>query len=279
MATDVMDCPLCGSPSLNFRLYVSHLRLVHAKDQCFNIMCGVDACREVFRTFSAFNSHVYRHHRNRFGTGVDDSVATAAEQRPAPSLVMPMEAFLSDTEQHCALAGDSDDELGSSPVVEKPDTNCQYLQAVTSAKFLLKLREGHQVSQVAIADVTTGCKTLCKQAVDMLKQGIETSLAKAGINIESIPGLTDVLNCDPDPFVCVDTNYRFEKFCVENLGCLVSHVHTYMYTCMHACTHTRSCTHNFILLGVYVIWARVCACMHSSEINTLLIGIACMVSN
>ena len=66
----------------------------------------------------------------------------------------------------------------------------------------------------------------------MLKQGIETSLANVGINFESIPGLTDVLNCKPDLFVCVDTNYHFVKFCVENLGCLVSHVHTYMY--MHA---------------------------------------------
>ena len=203
---------------------MSHLRLVHAKDPSFNIMCGVDACREVFKAFSAFNSHVYRHHRNAFET---DSVATATEQRPVSPLVI--EEFLSETEQH-THAGERDNEhagIGcNSPVVERPETeSSQYLQAVTSAKFLLKLREERQVSQVAIADVKTGCKTFCKHSVDKLKRDIERTLTNAGINPETIPGLTDVLNYDPDPFVCVDTNYRFEKFCIENLGCLVSHVH------------------------------------------------------
>ena len=69
---------------------------------------------------------------------VDDSVATAAEQRPAPSLVMPMEEFLSDTEQHCALAGDSDDELGSSPMVEKPVNTYRQLRLLNFCSNLGK---------------------------------------------------------------------------------------------------------------------------------------------
>ena len=30
-------------------------------------MCGVTGCREVFRTFSAFNSHIYHNHRAEVG--------------------------------------------------------------------------------------------------------------------------------------------------------------------------------------------------------------------
>ena len=51
-------CPLCSSPSPTLKLYVSHLRVMHSKDPSFSILCGVGGCREVFRTFSAFNSHI-----------------------------------------------------------------------------------------------------------------------------------------------------------------------------------------------------------------------------
>lgn len=69
MATNKLQCQICGLVLLSLKLYVSHLRLVHAKDLNFNIMCGVSGCREVFRAFSAFNSHIYRHHREAIGIG------------------------------------------------------------------------------------------------------------------------------------------------------------------------------------------------------------------
>lgn len=60
-------CPFCGDISSMLKLYVSHLRVIHSKDANISVLCGVRGCREVFRTFSAFNSHVYRHHRSEVG--------------------------------------------------------------------------------------------------------------------------------------------------------------------------------------------------------------------
>ena len=74
MATAVLTCPLCESLSLTLKAYISHLRLVHAKDSSFRVMCGINGCREIFRAFSAFNSHVYRHHRTALGLGSDETV-------------------------------------------------------------------------------------------------------------------------------------------------------------------------------------------------------------
>lgn len=222
MATNALKCPLCESLSLSFKLYVSHLRVVHSKDPSFNIMCGVDGCREVFRAFSAFNSHVYRHHRAVVGVNVDQPpLESSQNQVPGPPFpadtVLEPEHDLMDNDQE----GDQVCLTGGSTVVRKADSH-EYLQTVTAAKFLLQLREGRQISQVAISDVTTGCKSLCKQAVDRVKEDVTAKLASAGINCDSVPGLVDVLNNDPDPFQCIDSNYRFEKFCVEHLGCLVS---------------------------------------------------------
>ena len=60
-------CPLCSVSSPTLRLHVSHLRVTHAKEDSFSLLCGVNDRREVFRTFSAYNSHIYRHHRTEVG--------------------------------------------------------------------------------------------------------------------------------------------------------------------------------------------------------------------
>ena len=67
MATLCYTCPLCSVLSPTLKLYVAHLRVTHAKEKTFSVLCGVSGCREVFRTFSAFNSHIYRHHRTEVG--------------------------------------------------------------------------------------------------------------------------------------------------------------------------------------------------------------------
>lgn len=221
MATNVLKCSLCGSLSLSFKQYVSHLRVVHGKDPLFNVMCGVDGCREVFRAFTAFNSHVYRHHR--VAVGLDPDVSGALDQEPAPSMQVETPVGLdheSEGEPHDGNDAEDTDVTATGSRVEV-ETSPKHLQMVTSAKFLLQLREGRQLTQVAIADVTAGCKTLCKQAVDRINDGIEAALKNAGICCESVPGLRDAMNSDPDPFKGVDTNYLFEKFCIEHLGCLV----------------------------------------------------------
>ena len=226
---NVLKCPLCESLSLSFKLYVSHLRLVHSKDSSFNILCGVDGCREVFRAFSAFNSHVYRHHPSVVGVGATEPqeltllTCGSSNQAPGPSFqeectsdMLGLESVTIDSAQ------DEDKDCSTCSAVQIADP-CElaHLKTVTAAKFLLQLREGRPVSQVAISDVLAGCKSLCKQAADEIKEGVGTTLASAGISCESIPGLTDVLDNDPDPFQSIDSNYLFEKFCIEHLGCLV----------------------------------------------------------
>ena len=61
------QCSLCQYFSPSLALHVSHLRLVHSRDPSFYLMCGIDSCLEEFRTFSSFNSHVYRCHRIALG--------------------------------------------------------------------------------------------------------------------------------------------------------------------------------------------------------------------
>ena len=228
MATVVLKCPLCDALSLDLRAYISHLRLVHSSDPSFDIMCGISDCREVFRAFAAFNSHVYRHHRSALGLDSDQSQSVEKVDESECSSILEAATtsdvtLLVDNETAAVMdnAGTSTDREGA---IQQVFATCadSILHTHTAAKLLLKLREGRQISQAAISDVINGCKTLCKQTADELKEGVRLSLASAGINIECVPGMSDVFAQDPDPFKGMDTTYLYEKFCIEHLGCLVS---------------------------------------------------------
>lgn len=88
-----------------------------------------------------------------------------------------------------------------------------------AAKFLLRLREGHKVSQVALMEVISTFNEMWGQACKSLKDTIKERLTQAKVDpqiVEDIP-----VSC---PFDGVDTIYLFEKFCVENFNCIVSYV-------------------------------------------------------
>ena len=91
MASPIIQCVLCGIPSPSLKLFVSHLRSVHGKDLNFNVMCNISECREVFRAFSAFNSHVYRHHC--VVVRLDKPVAVCDDAQSNDSCVVPIFFF------------------------------------------------------------------------------------------------------------------------------------------------------------------------------------------
>ena len=58
-------CPLCQTTRSTLPQWFSHLRSAHSSDPSFRVTCGVDGCKKTYIKFSALNTHVYRHHRDR----------------------------------------------------------------------------------------------------------------------------------------------------------------------------------------------------------------------
>lgn len=225
MASAIVQCVLCGIPSPSLKLYISHLRTVHGKDPNFNVMCNINECREVFRAFSAFNSHVYRHHRVAVGlekpaTVCDDAQAndSSVVDTDLPELgCLEMDSQnLICSEEHPAIELHK---VGGSP--STCTRSQQELLGHHAAVFLLNLREGHQVSQVAIRDVIAGCRRLYGQVFSDSSAHIQEILKNNHVNVDMIPGLCEA---PPDPFIGIDTDYLYEKFCREHLGFLVSNI-------------------------------------------------------
>ena len=223
MACVTWQCPICSSTSLTLKFYVSHLRLVHSKDPTFNIMCGVHGCREVFRAFSTFNSHVYRHHRAAIGVTpsaadhsgtMDEGCSSSATDMGNMELThyASSEPSGSIDISQCITSADTpmESQVAARRVCES--------QIEMAAKFLLSLREGRQISQVAMSDVVRGCTELCQLTSEAIKEDVQEHLARIGINIEQIPGLTDVFKIDRNPFHGVNTTHLFENSALSILA-------------------------------------------------------------
>ena len=164
------SCPVCSVFSPTLKLYVGHLRTTHAKESSFSVLCGVNGCREVFRTFSAFNSHIYRHHRADIGM----ECATCTTQSPDEDRPFNLSQDVDDGGTDPNVLATDDCNVDGSVIVSRHTTlrAATTDQTLIAAKMLLDLREGHQVSQVALSEVVSGCRLLCNQALTLLKMDI-----------------------------------------------------------------------------------------------------------
>ena len=202
----VNECSLCGVLSPTLTLHISHLRLVHSKDRNFKIVCGIEECPDVFGAFSAYNSHVYRRHRVALGL------------EPPQTTVLPV-ALREENEER--LEGDPivfNDDESDTPVHSKPPR--QHTPNVKAAELLLHLREGRRLSQVALTDVITTCKSVCIEVIHEFKQELREVCLQKDLDPACMEDLLS--KCPPNPFHEVDSIYRLEKFCVNHFNCVVS---------------------------------------------------------
>lgn len=212
-STGTVKCQLCSCLSPNLTLYVSHLRLVHSKDQSFRVVCGIGTCMEVFTAFAAYSSHIYRHHRAALG--LVESVSTVTEVSSSIIVLTTSETGMTENgapDNASTVTGVEDDSIAL------PSET----RSTRAAKYLLKLREGYKVSEVALIDIIGTCKEMCMEVDSDLKLAITERLTQANIGTDIIE---DILNEPvPHPFEGVDTIFLFEKFCVDHLNCLVGYL-------------------------------------------------------
>ena len=76
------------------------------------------------------------------------------------------------------------------------------LQKRSSALFLLKLKERHQLSQVAIDDIVEGSRLLYHQTSDRIHAGIDDAMAQEGVELQGLDGIFEDLT---DPFSGLET--------------------------------------------------------------------------
>jgi hypothetical protein len=67
-------------PLLSFRDYFKHIRRFHSSDPSFRLTCTLSPrCGVTYKTYSAYRSHVYRHHSTDLHTNANLSISTDAD--------------------------------------------------------------------------------------------------------------------------------------------------------------------------------------------------------
>ena len=158
----LFSCPLCELSFLSVRAYVSHVRLVHFRDNNITLMCGINGCVTSFGSFAGFNSHVYRHHRD----ALELTGNLSSTMPPGPELLTSERELsaVAETIATCIQEESNTLEESTASIVSTAtnipsDAACDDIQKL-SAKFILHLSQQHHLSQSAISDVIEGFQSI-----------------------------------------------------------------------------------------------------------------------
>ena len=238
-------CTLCACLSPSLRLHISHLRLVHASDRTFQLTCNIEECSEEFRSFSSYNSHVYRNHRRALGLEKDAGFP-CNRQPDVPSDAEILNVFhpceIPSNDEGVILADNLDNQLPQ----DNHQTDHQTTSQIENAAFLLSLTEEHGVSQVAVNKIVSSCRQICQQSVTAVQRNLSEALRDEGITV--LQKMKVALTSIPDPFEGIDSAYLLDKFCRENFSYVVS-------LCALVCMCVLCVSH------MVCVCDRVCVCL------------------
>ena len=215
------SCPLCSTNLPNVANWLSHIRLVHSSDPNFAITCGIDQCARTFKKFSAFNSHIYRNHR--------DVVMLLKEEVPVThDAGNSYEGISTERFQPVVTVENTLPEVSQLLNIDKEE------QEIASAKFILKLKEGRSMSQTSVNDVVEGCQLLFDHTLTRVRAGVKERLSRSGIDPQDIDGLQEFFEEVEDPFSNLKTAYKQEKAFEKHFGYKVSFGYHVCLVNMHA---------------------------------------------
>ena len=205
----VFHCRLCGSCLPTLRLWISRSRLVHSSDPNFSMCCGIDGCQATYSKFSAFNTHLYRNHRDIICRSSSSNSADGND---------PFECDSSGSVDFSSVfTPEEPDTLETAPL-ELSHTD----RLKISSKFLIKLKDSRGISQATINDVVEGVQTIFSHTVLQLKAGVKEKLRFGGVNVGEVEGLQELFSDFRNLFDGIQTPYLQQKFIATNFDYVVS---------------------------------------------------------
>ena len=165
-----LGCRMCNAVVDNFACLLNHYRRVHKDDAHFNIVCGIGGCGTTYRNFFSYRSHVERRHGTVFANRhniTDEEVLGNADTEPEGDQHRDYvnQGNVSDIEE----VDEVDDDGNDLPEVD---------MRATSAAYLMRIKETHNLAQKALDDiiksttvlVNEAVKSVCANAVKQLDQ-------------------------------------------------------------------------------------------------------------
>ena len=175
-----------------------YLGAVHSHDPNFRVVCGVRGCTRTYHNFYSFRKHIRRVHLE-----VEVEPAVADAQQMVTNMDM----------------------NGGVTHLEKPTSRdiCGF-ELRNSALFLLKSKEVHKVSQLALDEMISEFAAMTSSELETLKAKVYASLQAAGINPDNVAGVPEAFKNSRlnDPYRGLSTQYQQRQYYIQNLNLVVS---------------------------------------------------------
>lgn len=176
-----------------------HAGAAHSHDPSFSVQCGVNGCTRSYSNYSSFRRHLKRRHT---------TVLDPPLQQPGSD------------------PNDGDDNSLEFPLESSVGEPEDSLDIHQRALFLLKSREIHKMSQLAISDIITDVTLITESVLVETRRKVQAVLAANNTSLSDFNGLDDVFQ-DPqltEPFSSLLTDHHQTKFYREHMSLVVSDV-------------------------------------------------------
>lgn len=237
----LFTCPLClvTREFSTFLIYCRHITLFHQNESRFQISCNLSSkCSVLYKTFSAYKSHVYRHHSSELGTktnsDISNTVVIDQTNQNDKDLNVDIDLIYDDDEPYdlnnptelVDLLKHNIDQLDSNvnqkEVITMSDIKRSY------ASFILQLREEFLVSKNTTNVILSYITTLLNHLQDLCEHQVFSycsnnvsllSSSDANVNVIKFETLTNIINEVSKSIETITKNeYQFIKSCEQYFG-------------------------------------------------------------
>ena len=197
-------CSVCSHRKFTtLRSYLSHLRIRHANDADFRVICGINHCQASYHNYGSLYKHIQRLHNDLL-------------TQPNNSCTDPNEAV---------EFSDSDTEVETASPDRPLDMHMcheKFLGELSESvlKYSLKLREKYLLPSSTHTDIVSDTKLLINDILSNQNQLVNEHLKNLGHGVADDEHLQRVLNTDKYDEVWneCDTSYKLIQNCRKRLG-------------------------------------------------------------
>ena len=184
-----------------------HIREVHPHFEG-TVRCGVDGCPTTTSSYESLRQHMYRKHKSIL--------------KYSTSLCDPQRNLCPDIENY--FGAESLDTLTLHPVVTSDTTNKQHV-SLEAARFILKVRDGTELTQTVMDGILRDTKNIVQCTLDVLERSVIRKLEGFTVlSSEKIAEIRSIFTASSlrNPFAGLETYYQQEKFFQEEFNYVVS---------------------------------------------------------
>ena len=232
---------------LNLSGLLKHVKLFHAHQSRFQIVCGIGGCERTYTKFRSYEVHVSSIHRFRqhvSNTSIPSEVRLTG--REDEQMACNVENFDFETPHSSEDCGQGEE----SQNVETNVSSGSHLQKC-SAQFLMRLKEKHKLTQGAVQTMIEGVTSLHQEHMHTLHSNVHKTLASKGVDSSIIQEIDSHFIKDgeyPRPFLGLETQYQQEKFYKTHLNFIVSATDLHL---VHSNTHKHIRSYNTYLFTYF----------------------------